>query len=157
LEEETEKRIVEAIKSNFPDAIEEAEVLRPKRISITVRNNKMFEVARFLRDRLKFDYVISVGAVDYIKENRFQVIYYLLSSKEKVILMLRTNIPRDKPFTPSLISVWEAVDYHERETWEMFGITFKGHPNLTRLLLPEDWEGGYPLRKDFKLSSSEGG
>lgn len=155
--EEAERKIIETLKSNFPGDIEKAEVLRRKRISITVKNNKILEVARFLRDRLNFDYPISVGAVDYIKEDRFQIIYYIFSSKEKVVLMLRTNIPRDKPSTPSLISVWEAVDYHERETWEMFGIVFKGHPNLTRLLLPEDWEGGYPLRKDFKLSSSEGG
>lgn len=152
-----EDKILETIKSNFPQDIEEAKVLRPKRISVTVRCDKILEVARFLKEKLNFDYLLSVSAVDYIKENRFQIIYYVLSSKGKLVLMLRTNIPRDKPSTRSLISVWEAVDYHERETWEMFGIVFEGHPNLTRLLLPEDWEGGYPLRKDFKLFSPEGG
>ncbi|MHA1832680.1 MAG: NADH-quinone oxidoreductase subunit C [Candidatus Baldrarchaeia archaeon] len=156
MKEEVEKELVEAIKSKFPDVIEEAEVLRSKRISVTVKVDKILEVARFIRDELGFDYPISAGAVDYIKEKQFQVIYYLLSSKKKVVLMLRVNIPRDRPIAPSLTPVWSAMDFHERETWEMFGITFKGHPNLTRLLLPEDWEGGYPLRKDFKLSSKEG-
>ena len=154
--EATESKILETIKSNFPQDIEEAEVLRPKRISITVKSEKIVDVARFLKEKLNFDYLLSVSAVDYIKENRFQIIYYVLSSKNKIVLLLRTNIPRDKPSVPSLIPVWEAVDYHERETWEMFGIVFEGHPNLTRLLLPEDWEGGHPLRKDFKPSSSEG-
>ncbi len=154
--EEVEREIVENIKSKFPDAIEETKALRSKRISVTVKMEKILEIARYIRDELGFDYPISAGAIDYIKEKYFQVVYYLLSSEKKIVLMLRVNIPRDNPVMPSLIPIWEAMNFHEREMWEMFGITFEGHPNLTRLLLPEDWEGGYPLRKDFKLSSKEG-
>jgi len=68
LVEATESKILEAIKSNFPHDVEEAEVLRPKRISVTVKSEKILDVARFLKEKLNFDYLLSVGAVDYIKE-----------------------------------------------------------------------------------------
>ncbi|MGB9659795.1 MAG: NADH-quinone oxidoreductase subunit C, partial [Nitrososphaerales archaeon] len=95
--------------------------------------------------------IASVSGVDYIDMNEFEVIYNVWSIDKKVLIGLRTKIPRDNPTLKSLIGVWEGALYHERETWEMFGIKFEGHPNLSLLLLPEDWDGPPPLRKDFLL------
>jgi NADH-quinone oxidoreductase subunit C len=78
------------------------------------------------------------------------MIYYLMNPSTRFILTLRVNLPRDNLKLPSMTQLWEAMSFHERETREMFGIDFEGHPNLIPLLLPPDWRGGYPLRKDFK-------
>lgn len=145
------KKIIDVLRNAFPNFILETKTFGKKEISIIVEANKLQEIALFLKKELCFDVLISAGAIDYIKQEIFQVVYYLWSSSSKVLLMLRTNIPRKKPSISSLVHIWEAGDYHEREIWEMFGINFQGHPNLTRLLLPEDWDGGFPLRKDFNL------
>jgi NADH:ubiquinone oxidoreductase subunit C len=78
------------------------------------------------------------------------MIYYLNSPDSDFIVVYRINLNRDALVLPSMTQVWEAMSFHERETFEMFGIDFKDHPNLLPLLLPPDWKGGYPLRKDFK-------
>ncbi|MCP8317947.1 MAG: NADH-quinone oxidoreductase subunit C, partial [archaeon] len=92
--------------------------------------------------------------VDHIAMKEFEVIYYVWSIDKKVLVGLRTKIPRDNPILKSLIDLWEGALYHEREVWEMFGIKFEGHPNLSLLLLPEDWDGPPPLRKDFVLPAN---
>lgn len=145
------EEVVKAVEEAFPGLVEEAKVLREKRVSLRVKPEALLEVARYLRDHLGFDHPVSAGGVDLIKEGLLQMVYYVFSSKRRVLLMLKVNIPRDNPVLPTLTGVWGAMNPHEREAWEMFGIQFEGHPNLTHLLLPEDWEGGYPLRKDFKL------
>ncbi len=100
---------------------------------------------------------ISVSGVDFIKEDRMEVVYHIASisrkSNVKVLLELKTSIPRDNPVTPSLFTIWPAVDFHECENWEMFGIIFEGHPGMRRVLLPEDWDELPPMRKDFQLSA----
>lgn len=149
--EKVEEEIIRSAEMDLPGAVVEAKILRPKRLSIVTRAERALELARYLRDKHGFDHPISAGAIDYMEENRFQVVYYVLSSTRGILLMLRVNVARDKPINPTLTPVWEAMDWHEREAWEMFGVEFEGHPNLARLLLPEDWEGGHPLRKDFSL------
>ena len=95
---------------------------------------------------LHIDYLASLTAVDYTEE--FEVIVHLqsLSKGHKLVLKCRTN--RDTPSLPTVHDIWAAANWHERETHEMFGIDFPGHPELIPLLLPEDWEG-HPLRKDY--------
>ena len=144
--------LINRIRDKFKDSILEAFELKPKRVVVKVSPSKLKELARFLRDDLNFDYLIGAGGIDFKKEDIIQVVYYLFSTTHKTLLMLKVDLPRENPTIDSLVEVWEAVDYHERETWEMLGVNFVGHPNLTRLLLPEDWKEGFPLRKDFDLS-----
>ncbi|MEM3383375.1 MAG: NADH-quinone oxidoreductase subunit C [Nitrososphaerales archaeon] len=146
-----EEKVVESIKTRFPEDIIEAKVQRKNRVSISVRSDKIYDVGLFLRDELGFNHITSVSGVDYIDTKEFEVIYNVWAIDGKVLVSLRTKIPRDNPTLKSLIKVWEGAFYHERETWEMFGIKFEGHPNLSLLLLPEDWDGPPPLRKDFLL------
>ncbi len=149
--EKVEEKIIESVKIDVPRAITEAQVLRSKRLSIETKPEMVVELAFYLKNEQGFDHPISAGAIDYMEENRIQVVYYVLSSTKGILLMLKMNIDRDNPTTPTLTPVWGSIDWHERETWEMLGVVFEGHPNLARLLLPEDWEGGHPLRKDCTL------
>ncbi|MFQ6074531.1 MAG: NADH-quinone oxidoreductase subunit C [Candidatus Bathyarchaeia archaeon] len=145
-----EKKLEERIMEAFPDSVREIKFMAGKRVvSVVVNADMLREVADFLKREVGFDVLVSVGAIDYIDAKVFQLVYYVWSSSRGVLMMMKADLPRDNPSAFSLVNVWEAADYHERETWEMFGINFQEHPNLTRLLLPEEWEGGFPLRRDF--------
>ncbi len=150
MSEGDEAALVESLKKAHPDLLVEARVLRPRRVSILAKREHLLRLAEILRDEYGFIHPISAGAVDYPREGRIQVIYYLTNPSERFILTLRLDLPRGEPKIPSMTRVWEAMSFHEREAMEMFGIDFEGHPNPVRLLLPPDWRGGYPLRKDFK-------
>lgn len=146
--------VVDRIKSQFPNEIEKIES-KPNRVKVVVKNEKLVELASFVRDELGFDHPILVGGTDFPKDNQFEVIYHLTSISKpdyrKIVLGIATRIPKDNSVLPSLIGLWSGVEYHERETFEMLGIRFEGHPILERLLLPEDWNDIPPLRKDFHL------
>ncbi len=148
---EVEESIVKEVRKVFPSV--EGEVDREKRVTFTVDPATLRDLALHLRDKQGFDYPLSVGGVDYLREGKFMVVYHVSSSSKKVVAAIKTFVPRDNPRLPSLVDVWEGINWHERETWELMGITFEGHPNLSILLLQEDWDHekwGYPLRKDFK-------
>jgi NADH-quinone oxidoreductase subunit C len=134
----------------YSDLVESVEIFEEKRVSIKAKNDKIIDAAEVLRDKYGFVIPIGGGAIDYPEENRMAMNYYLNSPDSDFIIIYRVNVDRTKPILPSMTHVWEAMSFHERETREMFGIEFKGHPNLAPLLLPPDWKGGYPLRKDFK-------
>lgn len=143
----------EKLESEFKDAIVEINFPRHNRVVVKVINSKIIDVARFLRDN-GFDMPVSSGAVDYLREKKFEVFWIIWSSSYNVILILKTDIDREKPEVSSLVDIWRGVQKFERETWELMGVKFEGHPKLKRLLLPEDWDyskEGYPLRKDFFL------
>lgn len=150
-----EEAFVKAFKAAYPDMVESAEVLRHKRVSLVVKREGFLDAARSLRDDLGFTHPVSGGAIDYPKENRMQMIYYLMNPSSKFMLTFRVNLQRDELTLPTLTHVWEAMSFHEREAHEMFGIEFEGHPNMIPLLLPPDWRGGHPLRKDFKGEGGE--
>ncbi|BCU69333.1 NADH-quinone oxidoreductase subunit C [Stygiolobus caldivivus] len=121
---------------------------------IEVDKTKIVEVASYLKE-VGFDHVKSVTGIDYPEQNQFEVVYHISSYSNpdlaKVILALKTKTSYKDPVFPSLYSIWESVWTGERETYEMLGIIFDGHPELRRLFLDEDFEGVYPLRKSFKL------
>ena len=127
-----------------------------KRASIQVDKSHIVEVAGFLKS-LGFDHVKSVTAIDYPDAQEFEVVYHISSYSNidlaKTIVALRTRVKYDDPKLPSLYKIWESVWTGERETYEMYGIIFDGHPDLRRLFLPEDFEGVYPMRKSYKIKT----
>jgi NADH:ubiquinone oxidoreductase subunit C len=129
--------------------------IKPLRTKIAVEPSNIIKVATFLRDDLGFDHAESVAGTDYPKDNQIEVIYHLGSySKIELaghVLSLTTRTNRDDARLPSLISVYKSVEYHERETFEMLGVYFEGHPRNERFLLPEDWADIPPLRKEFRI------
>ncbi len=148
--QQTETAFVEAAKASYGDLIESAAVKEANRVELVVKKEHLIKVAESLRDDMGFTFPSAAGGMDYLEENRMQMIYYVQSPKTGLLLLYKVNIPRDELVLPTMTVVWDAMSFHEREAHEMFGIEFEGHPDMRPLLLPPDWKGGYPLRKDFK-------
>jgi len=115
---------------------------------INVVPDAIKEIAMFLRDdnEMQFDYFTMLSGMDY--KDSLGVVYHLYSVPLKHKLVLKVKLDRNKPIVPTIERVWKTANWHERETFDMFGIEFEGHPDLERILCPDDWEG-YPLRKDY--------
>lgn len=121
--------------------------------TIRVAAERLVEVCRALRDSpaLRFAVCVDVTAADYYpREPRFDVIYHLLSPELALRLRLRVQVGGEAPEVPTLSGVWRSTNWQEREVLDLFGISFAGHPDPRRLIMPEDWEG-HPLRKDFPV------
>jgi NADH-quinone oxidoreductase subunit C len=104
---------------------------------------------RFLRDELTFDVLVDLTAVDWPeREPRFEVVYHLLAMDRRERLRVKAGVPESPAEIDSVVSVWPAANWLEREVWDMYGIRFRGHPDLRRLLLYDEFEG-HPLRKDY--------
>ncbi|CAN5165900.1 hypothetical protein BH18THE2_BH18THE2_16160 [soil metagenome] len=149
-----EKGIIEKLVKEFGNKINVI-YMRPLRMKIVVNSTDIPAVAVFLRDNLGFDHAESVAGTDYPKDNEIEVIYHLGSygtkELEAHIMALTTRTSRDEARLPSLIDVFRSVEYHERETYEMLGVYFEGHPRNDRFLLPEDWADIPPLRREFRI------
>ena len=149
-----EKGLVEEIKKKFGESIKVV-FIKPLRIKIMVEPKDIVAAATFLRDSMGFDHAESVAGTDYPKDSQIEVIYHLGSyTREDLaahVLALTTRTNRDDARLPTLINVYKSVEYHERETFEMLGVYFEGHPRNDRFLLPEDWADIPPLRKDFRI------
>jgi NADH-quinone oxidoreductase subunit C len=144
------KDLASKIIAAFPDA--RVDWMKEKRLKVTVPQAKIKEAATFVRDSLGFAHISTVSGVDWIAKNELEVVYFVGSVEagwSDFILALSERIPRENPVATSLVDVWLGADYNERETHEMFGINFQGHPNQAHFLLPEDWNDLPPLRKDY--------
>jgi len=141
---------ISSFKEAHASEVESVEVFEETRASIVAKKDSYIEVAEILRDEYGFIIPIAGGAIDYPEENRMEMNYYLDNPDSDFIVIYRVHVDRENPILPTMTKVWEAMSFHERETKEMFGIDFEGHDNMIALLLPPDWKGGYPLRKDFK-------
>ena len=112
---------------------------------------RVVELCRFLKNDEKFVRLSAVTAVDwYPAEPRFEVIYHLHSVERNQRIRVKTRLSGKNPEIDSMTAVWAGANWYEREVYDMFGITFRNHPNLVRILNPIDWEG-YPLRKDYPV------
>lgn len=100
--------------------------------------------------RAGFEVCVDVTVIDWMRQrrDRFEIVANLLSMQHRLRIRMLTTAPRQDPTLPSLVPVWPGVNFAEREAYDMFGIEFENHPDLTRILMPDDWEG-HPLRKDF--------
>lgn len=135
------------------DAIQQITIDRGE-ITFYVDRDELVELCRTLRDEagLRFEMCMSVSGVDYGTEvdQRLHVAYHLMSMTYRRRVRLEVALDIDDPHVPSVVAVYPTADWHERETWDMFGIVFDGHPALTRILMPDDWDG-HPQRKDYPL------
>jgi NADH-quinone oxidoreductase subunit C len=121
--------------------------------TVYVSRDEVPQVARALRDRpeLAFDLLADIVGIDvWPKEPRFEVAYILVSTRHRHRLRLKVRLAGQSAHVGTVIGVWPAANWLEREVWDLFGIEFTGHPDPRRLLMPEDWEG-FPLRKDYPV------
>ncbi len=136
---------LDVIIKRFPDLhFEEGTRLPTIHISVEM----LEEVAHFLREtpELAFDFLNCLSAVDYL--SNFEVVYHFFSYVHQHALVLKVKVDRKKPKIPSLTSLWQTANWHEREAYDLFGIIFTGHPRLRRILLTDDFDG-FPMRKEF--------
>ncbi|MEX2381462.1 MAG: NADH-quinone oxidoreductase subunit C [Opitutales bacterium] len=124
--------------------------------SLNVPANSIVELCAFLKQKLQFDQLMDVTGVDWNEGSpRFTVIYHLYSSRNRGYVRLAATCPSDKePEMPTISGLWPTADWHERETFDMFGIRFSGHPDLRRILMWEEYPY-FPLRKEFPLTGIE--
>jgi NADH-quinone oxidoreductase subunit C len=148
--------VYDALAEAFPgldDAIENVVVDRDE-LTLHIVPARIADVCRTMRDdeALRFELCSSVSGVDYLggDERRLHVVYHLLSMTYRRRVRLEVAVTAEEPYVPSVTSVYPTADWQERETYDMFGVVFEGHPNLTRILMPDDWEG-HPQRKDYPL------
>jgi NADH-quinone oxidoreductase subunit C len=122
-------------------------------LTIWIAKEAIREAAMLLRDGrdCPFNYLADLTCVDwYPSEPRFEVVYHLLSIPQKERVRLKVRLDGSSPVLESATSVWPAANHYEREVFDLFGVRFTGHPNLTRIMMPDDWEG-HPLRKDYPV------
>lgn len=142
---------VKKLKERFPDSVLGSYSFRDEN-TVIVKKDDIAEICRFLKSdpELSFDFLSDLCGVDYLgREPRFEVVYHLFSINRHHRIRLKAMVG-DGERIPSVVGVWKTADWHEREAYDMLGIVFDGHPNLTRILMPDDWEG-HPLRKDYPL------
>ena len=126
-------------------------------LSLNVAPESLVTIAGFLQNdaELSYNFLDSLTGVDYLgRDPRFEVVYHLLSHKHRHRICLKVGLTETNPHVATLTGLWATANWHERETFDMFGITFDGHPSLRRILMPDDWNG-YPLRKDVPLGYEE--
>jgi NADH-quinone oxidoreductase subunit C len=136
-----------------------AEELSGLQPSLTIKSELIKDVCLELRNNQEtlFDFLSCLSGVDYgAEQQKFGVVYHLSSIIKSHQLVLKVMLPNNRdennlPVCKSVSAVWRTADWHEREAFDLLGIFFEGHPDLRRILLPDDWEG-YPLRKDYKTA-----
>ena len=152
--------VVQKVQEKYPDAILDVSDARGE-LTIAVRKDTIYELMAFLKNdsELAYNFLADVTAVDYsamedvlmkYEYARFMVVYHLLSTEMKERLRVKVPVHEKELSIPSVASIWKVANWLERETYDMFGIDFENHPDLRRILMPDDYEG-YPLRKDYPL------
>src|SRR5208283_1044697 len=152
------KDIANLIKDKYPEELKEIKEFRGQ-VSVVMRKDRIKEIMQYLHEapELYFNFLEDLCGVDYLgkKEPRFEVVYHLFSLRHRHMIRIKAGVPEEDASIDSIVGIWTGADWHERECFDLFGITFKGHPDLRRILMPEDWEG-HPLRKDYPLKSDLG-
>jgi NADH-quinone oxidoreductase subunit C len=156
--EEDLQRIADLVQSRLPDTVERV-VQQHGELTLYVTRERLLDVMRLLRDDhdLRFELLSSVSGVDYLNHpghkddaRRLHAVYHLTSLTYRRRIRVEVAVTAEDPHVPSVVSLYPTADWHERETWDFFGIVFDGHPGLTRIEMPDDWEG-HPQRKDYPL------
>ena len=148
-----DNEVVKRYKERFGDAIREAWIDRKQAILVVARE-QLVEIAIYSRDDEKFDWLSDLTAVDWPKrEKRFDIVLNMYSFEKNERLRLKVCAAADER-VPSVQGVWATANWLEREVYDMFGIVFEGHPELKRILMPDEWQG-HPLRKDYDILTQD--
>jgi NADH-quinone oxidoreductase subunit C len=151
------EQIAGRIKEHFPEQVIEVTNHRDQ-VSVIIKKDQSVAILRYLHDdpHLSFDHLNDLTAVDWSskKEVRFEVVYNLMSLKYRHRIRIKAQVPENNAKIGTVVPIWAGANWHERECFDMFGIEFVGHPDLRRILMPEDWEG-HPLRKDYPLKGPD--
>lgn len=142
--------IVEDLRAQFGDAILETKSHAGDSVT-RIELSHIHQVCKYLKEKHHFVYLVDLLGTDrFTAEDRFEVIYHMVSLKTGARLFIKTWVPEENPVVPTVTDIWTGANWNEREVWDMFGIRFEGHPDLRRIFLPEDFEY-HPLRKEFPL------
>lgn len=145
---------VETVREKFPEAVIETVEFRDEQ-TIVLKPENLVEVCTYLNKNLQYNLLETITAVDWLERvPRFDVVYQLLSLPNQCFIRLKVRVGQrreEHPEVPSVTGVWPGANWYEREVYDLFGITFSGHPDLVRILMPSDWTT-HPLRKDYPLS-----
>jgi len=149
-------QIAKTIEEKFEGQVLET-VSSAGQVGVSLKRDKVREICLYLRDEpsIRMDHLADLTAVDYSAYPgnagpRFEVVYNMISTVHHHRIRLKVRVPEDDPRIDTVSSIWQTANWHERETFDLMGIKFDGHPDLRRILLPEDWEG-HPLRKEYPL------
>ena len=145
------QEIADSLKAKFSEALLEVKIDGVIDPYARIAPERIKDVALFMRDddKLSFDYLMCLSGVDYTG-GKLGVVYHLSSMKWCHKFTLKADLTVQNPHLHSVESVWKTANWHEREAYDLIGIIFDGHPDLRRILLPDDWEG-HPLRKDYQV------
>ena len=146
----TTVEIHERLKARFGDDV--GPLSEPKADQhCVVKRERIVEACRFLKTEpgLDFDFLEDLTAVDWPKKNVIEVVYHLVSYKHRHVFKLKVEADRAAPVVATVETVWKTANWFEREVYDLFGVDFPGHPDLRRIMLPDDWIG-HPLRKDYQ-------
>jgi NADH-quinone oxidoreductase subunit C len=146
----TSQGIHEQLKAQFGDAVGELSEAKIDPYA-TIESGRLVEICNWLRQTpgIELDHCDDLTAVDYPAKNILEIVYHLFSYPHRHGIVLKVEADRAKPEVPSVEGVWKAANFMEREVYDLFGVEFSGHPDLRRILLPDDWVG-HPLRKDYQ-------
>jgi NADH-quinone oxidoreductase subunit C len=143
--------VVSRIESKFSEKVT-VKKTGVRRVYLTCGRETVHELCKYVHDVLNFEQASSVAGVDWV--DHMQVVYHLSNYYNGVMIEITADVPNDDPHIDSVALIWEGADWHERETYELFGIIFDGHPKLERLLTPQNYEF-FPFRKSYKLRGQE--
>ena len=142
-----EGEVLARLKEKFgAAAFRELAIVRDRVAKVAIDRKELLPVCRFLRDAFNAQHLSCITAVDW--RDHYESVYHLVSWTRNVMIQVNAWIPHDDPHIDSVTSLWAGADPHEREAYDLMGLVFDGHPNLTRVFLPKDFEF-HPLRKDF--------
>jgi NADH-quinone oxidoreductase subunit C len=148
-----DRAVAAAVEAFDTDAVTAGKLDRNE-LTLEIAPGKIVSVCGFLKYDQQFVRLSSVTAVDrYPAEPRFEVVYHLHSIERNERLRLKCRVRGEDPVIDSVTSVWRSANWYEREVFDLFGITFLNHPDLRRIMMPDDWEG-YPLRKDYPITGN---
>lgn len=152
-----EDKVREFLKKNFEEAIVREDNFRNQQ-SFYIKREYLYDICRALKTEpeLEFVFLSDICSLDWLgdveeKEGRFEVIYNLYSLKSKYRLLLKVRLPENEPTIDTVTTIWQGANWMEREVFDLMGITFVGHPDMRKIVTPDELEG-YPLRKDYPLT-----
>lgn len=146
----TPREIANLIETHLPGSAQFPDDALHPRLETSAEHWRALAELLHQDDSLAFDWLSCITGLDYVAENQLAACYELRSTTHEHRLAVKVRVSRDEPILPTVCDLWPAADWHEREIYDLLGITFTNHPDMRRILLPDDWQG-HPLRKDYEF------